>query len=809
MARIYTQIQLWRDRLGQLEQDLYRLGALLDDDLIKQESGLDDKFRRTLSQLNAKVEDLRKEEGTAADPWGKLSKLISECDEARKAQLEFLGCVAISHYGFDNGSVARAKDWLIKMRGRLGLDQRLSVIAGRGPLWEPGRGVVRLTFPDWDLWGLALLGRALGLMALSDAGYRDALDNSIRPFNDQIVGLLRPRLNDAREIDNRARDFIRYLFADMVAAAVLGPVYALAVFALELDYGDPNQLELPDPDLIEGRETAPRFLPAPVDRAAAILATLKSMNREDERPSQRPYTQILDRIEMMWRAAISSAKQPDFLDDAVANLRSWRQAVYRDVIKPLGGAETEGIWRHALAWHEALRTGRWPDKAEPEITALTGAIWLHRLNYPDQAGNALALAEMVMRGERRLTPLEGAPVAVEKVIARARVERMETRWKRSEAILKSDAIAPEVRAAVAGRFYRLLSQQLYKLEPCRLILEGDQLRGSIWGTISKQLGDAARPVQREMLEFLGGWLIRQRGLDREPARPPRLHNPSANICQLADRLLQDYARRTGVNWNARTVLGTDPFLAMDTDLIRVRFPDWSLWNLPLMAHEFGHLAARSSPEFIEYQSQHPTRRSHLDEFFADIFAAYTFGPAFACSVILLQFNPAEAFAERGSHPSHHERVRVILQTLREMNTKTQGRNIYGWLLDRLERTWDESAATCQSAPVDKVAFDQRLEESLRWERKIFRIVDTYYSLGAGYQLEQWAAAQKIASRLLEPPVPSRAEINEIAKKDLPGGVALCDILNALWFARASEPEPPIDLLAVAHYLATRDSYSGE
>jgi hypothetical protein len=799
MAKIYTPTHLWRERLGELERDLYRLDALLDDDLIKQESGLDGKFRRSLGPLKAGAMNLGKEKGTDAELWGNLSALIRKCDEARKSQLEFLGCVAISRYGFDNGFAARAGEWLVGMRDRLGLDQRLSVIAGLGQLWEPDPGVVRLTFPDWDLWHLPLLGRALGLMALSDAKYREALDDSIRRFNDRIVGALRPRLNHAGKIDERARGFISHLFADMFAAAVLGPVYALAVFTLELDYSRPNQLELPDPDLIEGRETAPRFLPSPGARAAAILATLRAMNREDDPPSQRHYTQILKRVEEMWRSAIRSAKQPDFLDDEVESFRTWREAVYRDVIEPLGGAETERIWREALAWRQALRTAKWPEKLEPDITALAGAIYLHRLDYPDQAGNALALAEGLLRGERRLAPLEGTPAAVEKAIAQARVERMETRWKRLEAILKSDAITAEDRAAVAGRFYRILSRQIYKLDSCRLMIE-DKARAGFWGKHA-QLVDDMRPAQRETLEFLGGYLIRKRELDREPAQTPRLSNAGANVCKLADRLLQDYARRTGVNWNARTTLGTTPFLAMDTDLIRVRFPDWSLWNLPLMAHEFGHLAARSSPEFMEYQSQHPVRRSHLDEFFADIFATYTFGPAFACAVILLQFNPAEAFAERGSHPSHQERVRLIVQTLREMNTKTQRRNIYGRLLDRLEQTWNETTTACQAAPVDKAAFDQRLDESLRWGRGIFRIVDTYYSLGAAYRPEQWAAAQKISELLLKPSVPSRDKINEIAKNDLPGGATLCDTLNGLWVARARDPALGAGVLGVGHIIA--------
>src|SRR5262249_37634059 len=163
---------------------------------------------------------------------------------------------------------------------------------------------------------------------------------------------------------------------------------------------------------------------------------------------------------------------------------------------------------------------------------------------------------------------EGRPP--ERVIAQARVERLETRRKRLERILKNTTIDEKDRLAVAGRFYRLLSRQKYKLEPWRDLLRGKEGGARIWGKFDELTGGAC-PVQREMLEFLGGWLIRQLELDREPADLARSNRKGVSMCDLADALLSDYARRTGVNWSARTVLGLDPFLAMDTDIIRVRF----------------------------------------------------------------------------------------------------------------------------------------------------------------------------------------------------------------------------------------------
>ncbi len=871
MASLWTPHLLWREQLDELEQDLNRIEALLDNDLIKQESGLGGKFGQLLGPLKRQVKDLRQPKKAGLDPPPAdlrvaLAVLTQECRALCAAQLELLGGIAITRRGFDDGFTKQAKQWLVELRDNLlGLDQRLWVIVGRGPLLAPDTGTVRLTFPDWDLWHLPLLGRALRLLATAPGSkYREALNRFADPLVEQVqhllrdptqpppdLGLLLPAVveiwhtyqdtvsDTARNalhqkqqdalytLASQQRDFIHYLFADMLATALVGPVYALAVFILELDYCNPTQLDLFDPDQIEGREIAPRILPAPVHRAAAILATLQAMNREEERPpSQCPYTQIIKRLKELWCIAIQSAGRSDPFDRISQNYKTWYQAMYQDVIQPLayrGLEKTEETWQQALMWHKALRHGQKPTTIPLEITALVSAIWLHRLDYPEQADNTLAMAHLLLKGKDSMVPLEGAGLSPAQVIVQARLERLAWRWKRVAGILKSEELPQEDRAAVAGRFYRLLSEQVYKLEQCQLFMQGENLRPSIWGKVN-ELIDSARPLQREALEFLGGWLVRQQELDREPESLTNLPHAGISICDLADTMLGDYAQRTGVNWAARTVLGIDPFLEIRTDIIRVRFPDWSLWNLPLMAHEFGHLVARSTPAFRDYQSEQAeqafesyprpdledstryiqARRSHLDEFFADVFATYTLGPAFVCDVIFLQFKPVEAYVWRGGHPSYQERVQVILQTLRYMNEKSRIRGCYTWLLDQVEQGWDAAVSECQVTPVDKTVYDFQLAQSLRWGRKLCRLVDTFYHLGAYYTPERWFCAQKIAERLLKLPVPALQEMIDIAERE---EMALDDILNALWYARVRNPEPPIDLTAVAHKLARH--YLGE
>jgi len=814
MNNVVSPETMWSDRADQLDRDFQRVKVLLDRDLEQQNRALGGKFRVLLGDLDRTMGTLKESAG-GPDQWGALRNARALAEPVFATQLELLGGAAITNgikagqAGLDDCFAQQAETWLNQLRQGAGLNGELTVIVGRGPALAADLGVVHIPFLEWDLWSLPLLARAVGLLAAEDR----SPDSRLRA----AIELLAPELDTLRMGSPPAplkgpgdwqTRYLQHLFADMFTTVLLGPVYALAVFALDLDYGNPEQYGLENPELIDDQPDAPRFLPTPAQRAAAILETLQIMNENQNRPPNvtHPYGKIIQRITQLWAAA------PDVLQAARDDFQAWHRVLYDEAIREgslrLRPAATEQTWRRARAWYEEINNSSKSPQRDPpampeQMTECLTMLWRCRIDDPRHASFLCELAEQLMRGQQlELPPLTDAQ-APASVVLRIWLERLERRWQRLEGILKDKRVPPERRAAVAGRFYRMLSAQIYHLEQKTGELQREPITTTTWSELAA-LEDSARPLLREALEFLGGLLIHERGFDCEPAEiAGRPDAPST--CALADWLLEDYARRTGVNWRAGTVPGRDPFLEPTTDIIRLRFPDWSVWNLPAMAHEFGHVAAPATPGFRSYQRQAaaqagPTEangapqasliREHLEEFFADIFATYTVGPAFACDAILLMFNPAEAYASRSGHPAHQERVNVILQTLGQMNEKTRNADFPGGRYRRiaalLQQSWETAVQDAQATPAGPAANARRHAQVARWAADIYTLIDTYFRLGAGYTPERWAWAQKTAGSL----VPLQTSIPRMRQNAADAGLGdllLDDILNVLWWARVGLP----------------------
>jgi hypothetical protein len=114
-----------------------------------------------------------------------------------------------------------------------------------------------------------------------------------------------------------------------------------------------------------------------------------------------------------------------------------------------------------------------------------------------------------------------------------------------------------------------------------------------------QLNRRSQALFAECLEFVGGLAIRTNKYEYE-------------ICQTADELIRSCAIETiGRSWNSLTVPAAPDALAKTmARMIRVRFPDWTLWTLPLTAYEYGHVAIEEEPRLSQFVR---TRAAHQSQ----------------------------------------------------------------------------------------------------------------------------------------------------------------------------------------------------
>jgi hypothetical protein len=770
---------LWQAQVDELQQQYRRLDQLLTMQIEGRHPELYGALGQLRSGLLVALEKVK--QSPEQERWQEIARSEAQFRASFDSLLTLVTGMAISgglgekdKEGLDNGYLKLAQVWLTSLNVRAGVDGRPLVIYNLGPLLQPhlplGREIVRLPFLDWDLWHLPLLARATGLLICLEDKWGYAADL----LQDQMKN--RQRLfQGSSALDKLGNDrachsaYLAQLAADMLATALAGPAYAMASAVLEFDYQNPlafNEEEL---------------RPGSAERAAAIMSTLCEMNR---RAKGQPYSKMIKELEALIQAAFATIGRPQLLEQTKKRLASWHQTVMDRLVLPSVAAmlpETARQWQESDAWYYYL-VGKRNQQSLPappyaldvSIAAVTG-LWRHQFDYPDKAPLAhKQLFDRLLRNGSSLHQWVGKPAPLAQIVAQVRLERLRGRWKRMQELLQTEELAANDRATISGRFKQLISQNLYTLEK----MSATTAEPPTWKQIA-DLEQDALPVQREALGFFGGRLIHYRGLDVEEL-PNKGQGPS--VCDLAGAMLKKYAERTGVRWGGLTVLGADPFLAAPTEVVRLRFLDWSPWNLPLMAHEFGHLVARQNPDFQAFQAKLPSdwTRAHAEEIFADIFATYVTGPALACSAILLLFDPGQPYRRTKTHPSHDQRTAVIIQVLDHLQLVTQGRSATNDPARLLENSWQQAVAN--AAVTDTRASDRR-KEACEWGRICLEIVETSFKLCCPFTSQRWVVAHNLSLDLLKLATINHSGLYPLLEKYQLSRDNLDDLLNGLWRAR--------------------------
>jgi hypothetical protein len=280
-----------------------------------------------------------------------------------------------------------------------------------------------------------------------------------------------------------------------------------------------------------------------------------------------------------------------------------------------------------------------------------------------------------------------------------------------------------------------------------------------------ELRRASDRALSESLALVTGALAREFGLDR-------------GRCAEADRFIALLARRLDRRLARPTVPAEQEYLHRAADVIRRRTPDYGIWDLPVMAHEFAHvlvngllsydavddLQRRRVAELLEGR---PTEvRRQAEELFCDVFACFAVGPAYACCLVMHRLDPSAAAGNdpRRSHPSDAARVHACLRTLRRMNTNGPSAGWFGTTLWRLDRAW--SAMQADADPTARLDEDQRAALDVE-------LVEIWAVLEGALDAVRFPAGNGV-DRIMDDLDAGRAP--------RPGHGAI-DLLNAAWVSR--------------------------
>ncbi len=236
-----------------------------------------------------------------------------------------------------------------------------------------------------------------------------------------------------------------------------------------------------------------------------------------------------------------------------------------------------------------------------------------------------------------------------------------------------------------------------------------ELSQKAWKQYREKRLEEYRPIFTDYVDFLRGLAVRDVGFDE-------------GVCQLADELMSDNVFLVPIYWESFTVLSRDESVGKThAKIIRLPFPEWTIWALPLVAHEVGLLISERSlsdwmasderidgvpvKDFVESHTGNTWPIGALHDCLADAFATFAMGPAYAFATILLRFDPVDAYVNIADQASHAKRAAVVLEMLRHMDATAEFSQ-YAGIVSLLEEAWQE--ALDQASPQKELGAEEKL-----------------------------------------------------------------------------------------------------
>jgi hypothetical protein len=289
--------------------------------------------------------------------------------------------------------------------------------------------------------------------------------------------------------------------------------------------------------------------------------------------------------------------------------------------------------------------------------------------------------------------------------------------------------------------------------------------------IWQDYGDAnlkSQDIFAEYVDFLGGMALRDIGFDE-------------GISRTAEDLIRTYTTNQPPQypWLALPGARREALARTLARIVRVGFPEWTIWALPFTAHAFWQVIARYDfATDLKLDGQPVPER--FQSCLGDAFATYNMGPAYAYAAFYLLLSPLEAYAQAGADTAGDDsRARAILEMLVAMSSGETEGDLPGYagVADSLKTMW--TAALTQAGAGAATPATENDNQAIP------KLVASLLGLLGECECSSFTSAQW-----------DQVEVPEQLKADRPLQVGeLRSVLNGMWKARVDPAAKDIKDLA--------------
>lgn len=294
----------------------------------------------------------------------------------------------------------------------------------------------------------------------------------------------------------------------------------------------------------------------------------------------------------------------------------------------------------------------------------------------------------------------------------------------------------------------------------------------------------------EYVDYLRGVAIRSTGFGDDSGT-------LSDLFLLADNLPALWGRPGGRTWKSLAVPSrVEQNASTKAYVLRIGFPEWTIWALPLLQHEFGHVVIKKNPDELPVRSR--TEAAML----ADALAGLVTGPADACAELLLRLDPAAV--GRSTSDDITPRSATILETLRRSADVANDPALSG-LAERLKLEWHDAV---ESAGGDPSKLDTAMKSAAVTSviERAARFLNLGDWSGDQPQVPAWASRWATVVTWSELLAEDRSKEIQIGEAEGLNGelpVVLALLLDAAWLARVGSsaeddaPKDTVDQLGTA------------